>query len=109
MRKGKKMVTVLSYVILAAGLLWVSLPFVWMVLTAFKPAKEVLSMPPKVDPDLSWQWEISRWHCSKYRMPGLFFSSKCVYSSDGDGGGSNLQQYLRPMHLHIFHSGLKML
>ena len=29
MRKGKKMVTVLSYVILAAGLLWVSLPFVW--------------------------------------------------------------------------------
>ena len=31
MRKGKKMVTVLSYVILAAGLLWVSLPFVWMV------------------------------------------------------------------------------
>lgn len=42
--------------ILILGVLWVILPFIWMILTAFKPAKEVLSMPPKWIPS-SWQWQ----------------------------------------------------
>ena len=74
MRKGKKMVTVLSYVILAAGLLWVSLPFVWMVLTAFKPAKEVLSMPPKWIPSV-WQWENFKMALQQVPYARYFFNS----------------------------------
>ena len=75
MRKGKKMVTVLSYVILAAGLLWVSLPFVWMVLTAFKQRKYYRCH--QNGSHLSGSGKISRWHCSKYRMPDIF-STVCL-------------------------------
>lgn len=49
-KKGKKKdysVKILSYFILIIGVIWVLTPFVWMLLTAVKPAKEVLSMPPK--------------------------------------------------------------
>lgn len=53
---GKKFLKVAAYVILIVGVLWVILPFIWMILTAFKPAKEVLSMPPKWIPS-SWQWQ----------------------------------------------------
>lgn len=53
---GKKFLKVAAYVILIVGVLWVMLPFIWMILTAFKPAKEVLSMPPKWIPS-SWQWQ----------------------------------------------------
>lgn len=58
--KGKQikgnMVKVLSYIILVIGVLWVILPFIWMILTALKPAKEVLSMPPKWIPS-EFKWE----------------------------------------------------
>ncbi|MDU4890162.1 MAG: carbohydrate ABC transporter permease [Clostridium sp.] len=53
---GKKFLKGAAYVILIVGVLWVILPFIWMILTAFKPAKEVLSMPPKWIPS-SWQWQ----------------------------------------------------
>lgn len=53
---GKKFLKAAAYVILILGVLWVILPFIWMILTAFKPAKEVLSMPPKWIPS-SWQWQ----------------------------------------------------
>ena len=53
---GKKFLKGAAYVILIVGVLWVILPFIWMMLTAFKPAKEVLSMPPKWIPS-SWQWQ----------------------------------------------------
>ena len=53
---GKKFLKVAVYVILIVGVLWVILPFIWMILTAFKSAKEVLSMPPKWIPS-SWQWQ----------------------------------------------------
>lgn len=53
---GKKFLKAAAYVILILGALWVILPFIWMILTAFKPAKEVLSMPPKWIPS-SWQWQ----------------------------------------------------
>lgn len=55
-RIGKKFLKGAAYVILIVGVLWVILPFIWMILTAFKPAKEVLSMPPKWIPS-SWQWQ----------------------------------------------------
>lgn len=56
MRKKQKMLTVLSYMILVAGLVWVALPFVWMVLTALKAPSEVLAMPPKWLPsELHWE------------------------------------------------------
>lgn len=44
---NENIVKALSYLILIIGVLWVILPFIWMILTALKPAKEVLSMPPK--------------------------------------------------------------
>lgn len=53
---GKKFLKGAAYVILIVGVLWIILPFIWMILTAFKPAKEVLSMPPKWIPS-SWQWQ----------------------------------------------------
>lgn len=53
---GKKFLKAAVYGILIVGVLWVILPFIWMILTAFKPAKEVLSMPPKWIPS-SWQWQ----------------------------------------------------
>ncbi|MEG2917852.1 MAG: carbohydrate ABC transporter permease [Clostridium sp.] len=49
-------VKVLSYLILIIGVLWVILPFIWMILTALKPAREVLSMPPKWIPS-EFKWE----------------------------------------------------
>ena len=53
---SEKLVKIISYLILIAGVLWVMMPFIWMILTALKPAKEVLSMPPKWIPS-QWQWE----------------------------------------------------
>lgn len=53
---GKKFLKAAAYVILILGVLWVILPFIWMILTAFKPAKEVLSMPLRWIPS-SWQWQ----------------------------------------------------
>lgn len=52
---NKKIFKIISYVIIITGLLWVLTPFVWMILTAIKPAKEVLSMPPKWFPsEIRW-------------------------------------------------------
>lgn len=53
---GENFLKAAAYGILIVGVLWVILPFIWMILTAFKPAKEVLSMPPKWIPS-SWQWQ----------------------------------------------------
>lgn len=53
--KKQRVIKFCSYLILLVGLLWVALPFVWMILTAFKPAQEVLKMPPKWIPS-TWMW-----------------------------------------------------
>ena len=105
MRKGKKMVTVLSYVILAAGLLWVSLPFVWMVLTAFKPAKEVLSMPPKWIPSV-WQWENFKMALQQVPYARYFFNSvfTAVMVTVGEVFTTVLAAYA---FAYSYHSGLK--
>lgn len=55
-RNRLKLTSIISYIILLAGLVWVSMPFIWMILTALKPANEVLKMPPKWIPS-SFQWE----------------------------------------------------
>ncbi|WP_346884186.1 carbohydrate ABC transporter permease [Clostridium sp. UBA4395] len=48
--------SILSYSILIVGIIWVIMPFIWMLLTAVKPANEVLSMPPKWIPsELKWE------------------------------------------------------
>lgn len=47
MKKNGSLIKFFSYAILIIGVVWVVLPFVWMILTAIKPANEVLSMPPK--------------------------------------------------------------
>lgn len=48
--------SILSYFILIVGIIWVIMPFIWMLLTAVKPANEVLSMPPKWIPsELKWE------------------------------------------------------
>lgn len=54
--KKHSLVGIISYIILILGLIWVSLPFIWMLLTAFKPANEVLKMPPQWIPTV-WKWE----------------------------------------------------
>ncbi|MCB2297537.1 carbohydrate ABC transporter permease [Clostridium tagluense] len=55
-KKKNSLVSILFYFILIAGTTWVLLPFIWMLLTAVKPANEVMSMPPKWIPS-KFMWE----------------------------------------------------
>jgi multiple sugar transport system permease protein len=41
----------LVYVILLAGAIFTLLPFIWIILTSFKPASEIVRMPPTFFPD----------------------------------------------------------
>ncbi|MDU1414252.1 MAG: carbohydrate ABC transporter permease [Clostridium sp.] len=55
-KKSKEnILKIISYLIIVVGLIWVLLPFIWMMLTALKPANEVLSMPPKWIPS-EFKW-----------------------------------------------------
>lgn len=53
---GSSFAKVATYLILILGAIFILLPFVWMILTSIKPAKEVLQMPPKWFPS-HIQWE----------------------------------------------------
>ncbi|MBW9156845.1 carbohydrate ABC transporter permease [Clostridium tagluense] len=55
-KKKVSLVSILFYFILIVGTTWVLLPFIWMLLTAVKPANEVMSMPPKWIPS-KFMWE----------------------------------------------------
>lgn len=55
-RKKASLVSILFYFILILGAIGVLLPFIWMLLTAVKPANEVLSMPPKWIPS-KFMWD----------------------------------------------------
>lgn len=56
-----------TYFLLTLGALVMSLPFLWMISTAFKPANEVLLMPPKWIPS-HWEWQnfITAWNTAPF-------------------------------------------
>ena len=56
-----------TYFLLILGALVMSLPFLWMVDTAFKPANEVLLMPPKWIPS-HWEWQnfVKAWNTAPF-------------------------------------------
>ncbi|SDY00856.1 multiple sugar transport system permease protein [Evansella caseinilytica] len=50
-RKYKKLEEILITLLLIAGGVLVSIPFLWMIFSSFKPANEVLAMPPTLLPE----------------------------------------------------------
>jgi len=56
-----------TYFLLILGAVVMSLPFLWMVDTAFKPANEVTMMPPKWIPShLEWQNFVKAWNAAPF-------------------------------------------
>ncbi|MFZ0476540.1 MAG: carbohydrate ABC transporter permease [Halobacillus sp.] len=49
--KKSKLETSIVILIMVAGGILVSIPFIWMISSSFKPESEVLSMPPAIIPD----------------------------------------------------------
>lgn len=71
--------TVLLHIILLFGTVVMILPFVWMILTSFKPVDEVLSWPPKLFPH---HWTLSnyigvfqKWPFGRFIINSLSLSS----------------------------------
>ena len=63
-----------TYFLLILGAVVMSLPFLWMVDTAFKPANEVAMMPPKWIPShLEWQNFVKAWNTAPFGH--YFFNS----------------------------------
>ncbi len=60
-----------TYFLLLLGAIVMSLPFLWMISTAFKPANEVQLMPPKWIPS-HWEWQnfIAAWNTAPF---GAYF------------------------------------
>lgn len=70
-------VNIISYTILIIGVIWVMVPFVWMILTALKPANEVLVMPPKWIPS-KFQWSNFKEALESVPFKTYFFNSVFV-------------------------------
>ena len=71
--------TTLLHIILLFGAAVMVLPFVWMILTSFKPTDEVLSWPPKLFPH---HWTMSnyigvfqKWPFDRFIMNSLILSA----------------------------------
>ncbi|HEB10327.1 MAG TPA: carbohydrate ABC transporter permease, partial [Spirochaetales bacterium] len=76
--------TALLHIILLFGAAVMVLPFVWMILTSFKPTDEVLSWPPKLFPH---HWTLSnyigvfqRWPFGRFIMNSLVLSAVSTVS-----------------------------
>lgn len=71
--------TTLLHIILLLGAAVMVLPFVWMILTSFKPTEEVLSWPPKLFPQ---HWTFSNYISVFHKWPfGRFIVNSLVLST----------------------------
>lgn len=69
---------VIVFIVLAIGALATIFPFVWMVLTAFKPEKDVVHFPPQLWPT---QWTLDNFTNIWQRVPfGRFFVNSIVFA-----------------------------
>lgn len=69
---------VIIFIVLAIGALATIFPFVWMVLTAFKPEKDVVHFPPQLWPT---QWTLDNFTNIWQRVPfGRFFVNSIVFA-----------------------------
>lgn len=55
-KKSFSLLNIISYIILIVCVIWILLPFIWMILTSLKPLNEVMVMPPKWFPS-EFKWE----------------------------------------------------
>ena len=78
-KTAKRTGTTLLHIILLLGAAVMVLPFVWMILTSFKPTEEVLSWPPKLFPQ---HWTFSNYISVFHEWPfGRFLVNSFVLST----------------------------
>lgn len=81
MKTNLPILKIISYIILILCTIFVLMPFIWMILTAVKPANEVMVMPPKWFPSsLKWENFIAAFEAVPYKryLFNSVFVALCV-------------------------------
>ncbi len=87
----------LLYAILLAGAVFTLLPFIWIILTSFKPASEIVHMPPTFFPE-KWTFNSYKTIFTDPRVPLARFSGPSSAPSAGGSGvrGQTARKALSP-------------